>query len=44
VFGLVSSFGSFGQCCFLPMGRAMIGSLGWRWTFMTYGKKPDDRH
>lgn len=38
VFGLVSSFGSFGQCCFLPMGRAMISSLGWRWTFMTFGK------
>ncbi|KAI8330585.1 major facilitator superfamily domain-containing protein [Chlamydoabsidia padenii] len=37
VFGVVSSFGSFGQCCFLPMGRAMISSLGWRWTFMTFG-------
>ncbi|CAO3578944.1 unnamed protein product [Absidia cylindrospora] len=36
-FGMVSSFGSFGQCCFLPMGRAMISAIGWRWTFLVFG-------
>ncbi|CAO3618261.1 unnamed protein product [Cunninghamella blakesleeana] len=37
IFGVVSSFGSFGQCCFLPMARQMISTIGWTWTFIVYG-------
>ena len=36
-FGIVSSFGSFGQCCFLPIARAMLSSIGWRWSFVVMG-------
>ncbi len=37
-FGIVSSFGSFGQCCFLPIARAMVTSIGWRLSFVIMGK------
>lgn len=37
-FGIVSSFGSFGQCCFLPIARAMVTSIGWRLSFVILGK------
>ncbi|KAI9304306.1 major facilitator superfamily domain-containing protein [Cunninghamella echinulata] len=37
IFGVVSSFGSFGQCCFLPIGRQMIATIGWTWTFLVFG-------
>lgn len=37
-FGIVSSFGSLGQCCFLPMSRAMLNSIGWRMSFIVFGK------
>ncbi|KAI7888338.1 major facilitator superfamily domain-containing protein [Mucor mucedo] len=36
-FGIVSSFGSFGQCCFLPIARAFLTSIGWRMTFIVFG-------
>jgi MFS family permease len=36
-FGIVSSFGSFGQCCFLPIARAMLTSIGWRMSFVVLG-------
>ncbi|KAI8970084.1 major facilitator superfamily domain-containing protein [Mycotypha africana] len=36
-FGIVSSFGSFGQFCYLPMTRALIASIGWRMTFVVLG-------
>ncbi|KAI8062870.1 major facilitator superfamily domain-containing protein [Gongronella butleri] len=36
-FGVVSAFGSMGQFAFLPMGRAMIASIGWRDTFLVFG-------
>ncbi|CAO3655816.1 unnamed protein product [Mucor fragilis] len=36
-FGIVSSFGSFGQCCFLPIARAMLTSIGWRMAFVVMG-------
>ncbi|KAI9010512.1 major facilitator superfamily domain-containing protein [Phycomyces nitens] len=36
-FGIVSSFGSFGQCCYLPMARAMIDSIGWKNTSLVFG-------
>ncbi|EIE78593.1 hypothetical protein RO3G_03297 [Rhizopus delemar RA 99-880] len=36
-FGIVSSFGSFGQCCFLPIARATIASIGWRMSFIVSG-------
>jgi MFS family permease len=36
-FGIVSSFGSFGQCCFLPIARAMLTSIGWRMCFVVLG-------
>ncbi|OAD76559.1 hypothetical protein PHYBLDRAFT_63229 [Phycomyces blakesleeanus NRRL 1555(-)] len=36
-FGIVSSFGSFGQCCFLPIARAMIESIGWKNTSLVLG-------
>ncbi|KAK4513483.1 uncharacterized protein ATC70_005484 [Mucor velutinosus] len=36
-FGVVSSFGSFGQCCFLPIARAMLTSIGWRMSFIVMG-------
>lgn len=36
-FGIVSSFGSFGQCCFLPIARAMLTSIGWRLSFVVMG-------
>lgn len=36
-FGIVSSFGSFGQCCFLPIARAMLTSIGWRMSFIVFG-------
>lgn len=37
-FGVVSSFGSFGQCCFLPIARAMLTSIGWRMSLVVLGK------
>ncbi|KAG0757421.1 hypothetical protein G6F57_010832 [Rhizopus arrhizus] len=36
-FGIVSSFGSFGQVCFLPVSRAMLTSIGWRMSFIVFG-------
>jgi MFS family permease len=36
-FGMVSSLGSLGQCCFLPIARAMIEAIGWRYSFITFG-------
>lgn len=36
-FGIVSSFGSFGQCCFLPIARAMLTSIGWRMSMVVFG-------
>lgn len=36
-FGIVSSFGSLGQCCFLPIARATIASIGWRMSFIVSG-------
>jgi MFS family permease len=36
-FGIVSSFGSLGQCVFLPVARAMISALGWRLPFIILG-------
>ncbi|KAL0143150.1 major facilitator superfamily domain-containing protein [Mucor lusitanicus] len=36
-FGIVSSFGSFGQCCFLPIARAMLTSIGWQMSFVVMG-------
>ncbi|KAI8079016.1 major facilitator superfamily domain-containing protein [Gilbertella persicaria] len=36
-FGIVSSFGSFGQCCFLPMARGMLTIIGWRMAFVVLG-------
>lgn len=36
-FGIVSSFGSFGQCCFLPMARGLLTSLGWRLSMVVFG-------
>ncbi|CAO3611114.1 unnamed protein product [Cunninghamella echinulata] len=37
IFGIVTSFGSFGQCCFLPIARQMIATIGWTWTFLVFG-------
>lgn len=37
-FGIVSSFGSFGQSCFLPVVRVMLTSIGWRLSFVAMGK------
>jgi MFS family permease len=39
-FGIVSSFGSLGQCVFLPVSRAMIAALGWRLPFIIFGMRP----
>ncbi|KAI8377452.1 major facilitator superfamily domain-containing protein [Radiomyces spectabilis] len=36
-FGIVSSFGSFGQCTFLPITRAMLQYIGWRWSALIMG-------
>ncbi|KAI8082385.1 major facilitator superfamily domain-containing protein [Thamnidium elegans] len=36
-FGIVSSFGSLGQCCFLPIARALLNSIGWRMSFIVFG-------
>ncbi|CEP15744.1 hypothetical protein [Parasitella parasitica] len=36
-FGIVSSFGGFGQCCFLPIARALLTSIGWRMSFVVMG-------
>lgn len=36
-FGIVSSFGSFGQCLFLPIARGMIGTIGWRLSLVISG-------
>ncbi|KAI8062869.1 major facilitator superfamily domain-containing protein [Gongronella butleri] len=36
-FGIVSAFGSMGQFCFLPLGRALIASIGWKNTFLVFG-------
>ncbi|KAI8985275.1 major facilitator superfamily domain-containing protein, partial [Pilobolus umbonatus] len=36
-FGIVSGFGSFGQCAFLPMARGLEVALGWRYSFVVLG-------
>ncbi|ORE03527.1 MFS general substrate transporter [Rhizopus microsporus var. microsporus] len=36
-FGIVSSFGSFGQCLFLPIARGMIDTIGWRLSLVISG-------
>ncbi|KAH8556930.1 major facilitator superfamily domain-containing protein [Umbelopsis sp. PMI_123] len=35
-FGVVSSTGSLGQGCFLPIANAMITSLGWKWSLIVF--------
>lgn len=37
-FGIVSSFGSLGQGCFLPISKAMLASIGWKTSFIIFGK------
>lgn len=37
-FGIVSSFGNFGQACFLPMARGLLTSVGWRLSMVVLGK------
>ncbi|KAI9249834.1 major facilitator superfamily domain-containing protein [Helicostylum pulchrum] len=36
-FGLVSSFGSFGQVIFLPIARVMVVEIDWRMSFVVLG-------
>lgn len=38
-FGLVSSFGSLGQVVFLPVAREMVVTIGWRLSFIVFGKR-----
>ncbi|CAO3696222.1 unnamed protein product [Umbelopsis ramanniana] len=35
-FGVVSSTGSLGQGCFLPIANTMITTLGWKWSLIVY--------
>ncbi|RUS14793.1 hypothetical protein BC937DRAFT_93331, partial [Endogone sp. FLAS-F59071] len=35
-FGIVSSFGSFGQCCFFPIANQLINVVGWRWALIVF--------
>jgi MFS family permease len=37
-FGIVSSTGSLGQGCFLPIANTMITTLGWKWSLIIYGE------
>lgn len=43
-FGVVSSFGSFGQSCYLPIARAMLLSIGWRYSFIALGTEKKKLH
>ncbi|KAI8581271.1 hypothetical protein K450DRAFT_233937 [Umbelopsis ramanniana AG] len=35
-FGIVSSTGSLGQGCFLPIANTMITNMGWKWSLIVY--------